>query len=80
MIEFSDDNNKPLWSITISVASVVILDSKGEIFDKFAFAMKPFKLRNSYEFRSLTEVLNDFEKDLLEFDKFIDEEEFAYEC
>lgn len=81
-IDFSDNNNEPLWTTTICFASIVFLDNDSNIFDKFIIDLKPLFIRNSYEVRAINEIINDLVSDQDKFDQFIPdlEEDIIYDA
>ena len=81
LIEFSDNNNKPLWKTKLSLVSFVILDTSYSLVDKFITPSYPFRIRNSYEADSLMDLYEKVGIELSELDEFIPEreEEIIYE-
>ena len=73
-IEFSDENNKKLWSTKLSLV-VFILLKNNQLFDKFIVPFYPFHIRNEYEVSTLFELYEQLGNELAEFDNFIPETE-----
>lgn len=80
-VEFSDNNNSPLWKTNICFASFVIIRD-GILFDKFVAPLKVFRVRNFYENDMILDIMENLLTELDLFDEFIasKEEENIYDA